>query len=34
MMAGNLAVVNGIKNSRNKIIIQCRSEAHGQEIIE
>jgi len=34
MMAGNLAVVNDIKNAPNKIIIPCRSEEHGHEIIE
>jgi hypothetical protein len=33
MMAGNLAVVNDIKNSPNKIIVQCRSIEHGEEII-
>jgi hypothetical protein len=34
MMAGNLAVMNDIKNPPNKIIIPCRSKAHGEEIIE
>lgn len=34
MMAGNLAVINDIKNSPNKIIIPCRSLEHGQEIIQ
>lgn len=34
MMAGNWAVMNDIKNSPNKIIIQCRSAEHGEEIIE
>lgn len=34
MMAGNLAVVNGIKNSTNKIIIPCRSMEHGEDIIK
>ncbi|SNR97130.1 hypothetical protein SAMN04487979_13614 [Flavobacterium sp. ov086] len=34
MMAGNLAVVNDIKNAPNKIIVQCDSYEHGQEIIE
>ncbi|KAA9339999.1 hypothetical protein [Adhaeribacter soli] len=33
MMAGNLAVVNDIKSSPNKIIIPCRSEEHGIGII-
>jgi len=33
MMAGNLAVINDIKSSPNKIIIQCRSKEHGEEII-
>ncbi|MDB5256760.1 MAG: hypothetical protein JWM14_1455 [Chitinophagaceae bacterium] len=33
-MAGNLAVVNDIKSTPNKIIIPCRSLEHGQEIIE
>ncbi len=33
MMAGNLAVINDIKNAPNKIIIQCRSMEHGEEII-
>lgn len=33
-MAGNLAVMNDIKNSPNKIIVQCRSWDHGEEIIE
>lgn len=34
MMAGNLAVINDIKNSPNKIIIVCDSIAHGEEIIK
>jgi hypothetical protein len=34
MMAGNLAVMNDIKNAPNKIIIQCRSIEHGEEIID
>jgi len=34
MMAGNLAVMNDIKNAPNKIIIQCRSKSHGEEIIK
>jgi hypothetical protein len=34
MMAGNYAVVNGIKNPPNKLIIQCDSYEHGLEIIE
>jgi hypothetical protein len=34
MMAGNLAVKNDIKNSPNKIIVQCDSWEHGEEIIE
>ncbi|GHA70182.1 hypothetical protein [Pontibacter akesuensis] len=33
MMEGNLAVMNDIKNAPNKIIIPCRSVAHGEEII-
>ena len=33
MMAGNLAVINDIKNAPNKIIIPCRSIEHGEEII-
>lgn len=33
MMAGNLAVVNDIKSSPNKIIVQCESVEHGEEII-
>ncbi len=33
MMAGNLAVKNDIKNAPNKIIVQCRSYEHGEEII-
>lgn len=32
-MAGNLAVMNDIKNAPNKIIIQCDSKQHGEEII-
>ncbi len=34
MMAGNFAVVNGIKSSPNKLIIPCESFEHGIEIIE
>ena len=34
MMAGNLAVMNDIKNPPNKIIVQCRSLEHGKEIIQ
>lgn len=34
MMAGNLAVINDIKNAPNKIIIQCTSYEHGEEIIK
>lgn len=33
MMAGNLAVVNGIKNSQNKIIIPCENIEKGTLII-
>jgi hypothetical protein len=33
MMAGNYAVVNGIKSSPNKLIIACDSYEHGLEII-
>jgi hypothetical protein len=33
MMAGNLAVINDIKNAPNKIIIPCRTKEHGEEII-
>jgi hypothetical protein len=33
MMAGNLAVMNDIKNSPNKIIIVCDSISDGEEII-
>ena len=33
MMAGNLAVINDIKNPPNKIIVHCRSIEHGEEII-
>jgi hypothetical protein len=33
MMAGNLAVKNDIKNAPNKIIVQCNSYEHGNEII-
>ena len=33
MMAGNLAVINDIKSTPNKIIIPCRSIEHGEEII-
>ncbi|MDR0829165.1 MAG: hypothetical protein LBN95_03525 [Prevotellaceae bacterium] len=34
MMAGNLAVINDIKSSPNKIIIPCESVIEGEEIIE
>ena len=34
MMAGNYAVMNGIKNTPNKLIIPCNSCEHGLEIIE
>lgn len=34
MMAGNYAVINGIKNAPNKLIIPCDSYEHGLEIIE
>ena len=34
MIAGNLAVINDIKNPPNKIIITCRSKEHGNKIIE
>ena len=34
MMAGNLAVMNDIKNPPNKIIVPCHSFTHGEEIIE
>ena len=34
MIAGNFAVVNGIKNAPNKLIIPCNSYEHGVEIIE
>lgn len=34
MMAGNLAVINDIKSTPNKIIIPCRDKEHGLEIIE
>jgi hypothetical protein len=34
MMAGNLAVMNDIKNAPNKIIVQCESIEHGEEIIQ
>ncbi len=33
MMAGNYAVINDIKNAPNKIIVQCNSIGHGEEII-
>ena len=33
MMAGNFAVINGIKSSPNKIIIAGRSFEHCEEII-
>ena len=33
-MVGNYAVVNGIKNAHNKLIIPCDSYEHGIEIIE
>ena len=34
MMAGNLAVMNDIKNAPNKIIIPCKSREEGEKIIE
>jgi hypothetical protein len=34
MMAGNLAVKNDIKNAPNKIVVQCSSYEHGEEIIK
>ena len=34
MMAGNLSVINDIKNSPNKIRIVCESIEHGEEIIK
>lgn len=34
MMAGNLAVVNDIKSTPNKIIIPCLSKEHGEGIIK
>ncbi|MCX8533136.1 hypothetical protein [Chryseobacterium luquanense] len=34
MMAGNYAVINGIKNPPNKLIIPCDRYEHGLEIIE
>ena len=34
MMAGNYAVINDIKNAPNKIIVQCNSLEHGEEIIQ
>lgn len=34
MMAGNLAVINDIKNAPNKIIFPCRSMQEGEEIIK
>ncbi|MFP9098468.1 hypothetical protein ACLI09_05380 [Flavobacterium sp. RHBU_24] len=34
MMAGNLAVINDVTSSPNKIIIECRSTEHGEEIIK
>jgi hypothetical protein len=34
IMAGNLSVVNDIKNAPNKIRILCESKAHGVEIIK
>lgn len=34
MMAGNYAVVNGIKNAPNKIIIASRDYEHALQIIE
>jgi hypothetical protein len=33
MRAGNLAVINDIKSPPNKIIVQCSSLEHGEEII-
>jgi hypothetical protein len=34
MMAGNLSVINDIKNAPNKIRIVCDSLEHGEEIIK
>ena len=34
MMAGNLSVINDIKNGPNKIRIVCESVDHGEEIIK
>ncbi len=34
MMAGNLSVINDIKNSTNRIAIPCNSKEHGEEIIK
>ncbi|MGD1320179.1 hypothetical protein [Chryseobacterium sp. 2R14A] len=34
MRAGNYAVINGIKNAPNKLIIPCNNYEHGLEIIE
>ncbi len=34
MMAGNLSVINDIKNAPNKIRIICESVEHGEEIIK
>jgi hypothetical protein len=34
MMAGNYAVINGIKNPPNKLIIACNSYEHGLEITQ
>lgn len=34
MMAGNLSVINDIKNAPNKIRIICESIEHGEEIIK
>ena len=32
--AGGLSVHNGVKQGKNKIMLPCRSDEHGQEIIE
>ena len=34
MLAGNYAVINGIKNAPNKLIIPCDSYEHGLQIIK
>jgi hypothetical protein len=33
MMAGNLAVMNDIKNAPNKLIVTVHSFEHGEELI-